>query len=96
MGSIVLTGLVTNGENEYSGRMGNYSIEELVEIFNHEQPKQVWMSVRGRFLVALREAFLKSNFDCSSFISETGMSLDFPVVIHKDTVIQVKDTTSSS
>ena len=89
MGSIVLTGLIADGKNEFRGRMGGYSISELVEIFNTEQPKQVWISVRGRYLVALREAFLKTGYDCSSFISDTGMSLDYPVEISGRSVKQV-------
>ena len=89
MGSIVLTGLIADGENEYRVQMGQKSISELVEIFNIEQPKQVWISVRGRFLVSLREAFLKTRYDCSSFISNTGMSLDYPVEISGCNVIQI-------
>ena len=88
MGSIVLTGHIAERENEFSEIMGNYSISELVEIFNIEQPKQVWMNVRGRYLVALREAFLKSNYDCTSFISETGMSLDSQIRIVDGAVIR--------
>jgi len=91
MGSIVLTGLIAEGENEFRKRMANYSIDKLVGIFNYEQPKQVWISVRGRYLVALREAFLKSNYDCKTFISETGMSLDYPVRISGDCVIQISE-----
>ena len=89
MGSIVLTGIVAEGENEFRKRMRNYSINKLVEIFNFEQPKQVWIGVRGRYLVALREALLKSDYDCKSFISETGMSLDHPVRISGDCVLQI-------
>jgi len=89
MGSIVLTGLIAEGENEFRKRMAHYSIDKLVGIFNFEQPKQVWIGVRGRYLVALREAFLKSDYDCRSFISETGMSLDHPVRISGDSVIQI-------
>ena len=89
MGWMVLTGIIDEVENEFKERMGNYSIDELVEIYNIEQPKQVWISVRSRYLVALREAFLKSNYDCSAFISETGMSLDHPVKISGDCVIQI-------
>ena len=92
MGSITLTGLIAEGENEFRERMGNYSIDELVEIFNYEQPKQVWVSARGRYLVALREAFLASNYDCSTFISETGMSLDYPVIKSSDCVTQISET----
>ena len=92
MGSIVLTGLIAEGQNEFRERMVNYSIDDLVEIFNLEQPKQVWVSVRGRYLVALREAFLKSRYDCTTFISETGMSLDYPVIISDGCIIQVTET----
>jgi len=94
MGSMFLTGYVAEGENEFTRKMEGYSINELVEIFNFEQPKQVWMSVRGRYLVALRKAFLKSNYDCSTFITKTGMSLDCPVTILGDNVIQVSKKTS--
>ena len=89
MGSIVLTGLIADDENEFRERMGKYSISELVEIFNIEQPKQVWISVRGRYLVALREAFLETDYDCSTFISDAGMSLDYPVEISDQSVSQV-------
>ena len=92
MGSIILTGLIAERANEFRERMRKYSINELVETFNFEQPKQVWISVRGRYLVALREAFLKSNYDCSSFISETGMSLDYPIMISGDCVVQISET----
>ena len=85
----MLTGLIADGENEYRVPMGQKSIAELVEIFNIEQQKQVWISVRGRFLVALRETFLKTRYDCSSFISDTGMSLDYPVEISGCNVIQI-------
>ena len=40
MGSIVLTGLIAEGQNEFRERMVNYSIDDLLEIFNLEQPKQ--------------------------------------------------------
>ncbi len=93
MGSIVLTGLIAEGENEYRESMGKYPISKLVEIFNNEQPKQVWISVRGRFLVALREAFLETDYDCSSFISDTGMSLDNPIEISDQSVKQVAKNT---
>ena len=91
MGSILLTGLHEVRVNEFEERMLSYSIDELVNIFNFEQPKQVWINVRGRYLAALREAFLKSSYDCSSFISETGMSLDYPVAISDNRIIQIAD-----
>ena len=91
MGSIVLTDIVAVRKNEYREEMGNLSIEELIEIFNIEQPKQVMISVRARYLVALREAFLKSNYDCRTFISRTGMSLDYPVKISGDCVVQISE-----
>ena len=91
MGSIVLTDVIAAGKNEYREKMGNLSIEELIEIFNIEQPKQVMIGVRARYLVALREAFLRSNYDCRAFISKTGMSLDYPLKISCDFVIQISE-----
>ena len=94
MGSMLLTGLIAEGENEFRERMAEHSILKLVEIFNIEQPKQVWISVRGRFLVALRESFLRTGYDCSSFISETGMSLDCPVWVSGSSVVQIQENKS--
>ena len=94
MGSMLLTGLIAEGENEFRERMAEHSIQKLVEIFNIEQPKQVWISVRGRFLVALRESFLRTDYDCSSFISETSMSLDHPVEISGSSVVQILENKS--
>ena len=91
MGSIVLRDVIASRKNKYREKMGNLSIKELVEIFNIEQPKQVMISIRARYLVALREAFLRSNYDCSAFISKTGMSLDYPIKISGDCVIQISE-----
>ena len=85
MGSVVMIGVELGCE--YRQRLENYSIDELVESYNREQPIQTWVSARGRYLIALREAFLNTGFDCSSFISETGMSLDFQVKIDGDKII---------
>ena len=84
MGSVVMIGVELGCE--YRQRLANYGIEELVESYNREQPIQTWVGARG-YLIALREAFLNTGFDCSSFISETGMSLDFQVKIDGDKII---------
>ena len=87
MGSMVMIGVELGCE--YRQRLANYCIEELVESFNREQPIQAWVSARGRYLIALREAFLNTGFDCSTFISESGMSLDYPIEISDQSIVQV-------
>ena len=47
------------------------------------------LRARGRYLIALREAFLNTGFECSTFISESGMSLDYTVEISGQSVVQV-------
>ena len=87
MGSVDMIGVELGCE--YRQRLANYCIEELVESFNREQPIQTWASARGRYLIALREAFVNTGFDCSTFISGTGMSLDYPIKISGQSVVQV-------
>ena len=78
-------------KKEYTERLANKTIEELVDDFNSDQPSQGWVTARGYFLAALRQAFLNSEIDCSSFISEEGMSLRHPIRLEGNTIFQVKD-----
>jgi len=87
MGSLAVIGVELGCE--YRQRLADYSIEDLVESFNREQPIKTFVRARGRYLTALREAFLNTGFDCSTFISESGMSLDFTVEISGQSVVQV-------
>ena len=87
MGSVVMIGVELGCE--YRQRLANYCIEELVESFNREQPIKTFVRARGRYLIALREAFLNTGFECSTFISESGMSLDYTVEISGQSVVQV-------
>jgi len=79
-------------ENEDTKRFAKYSIEELIHAFNTDQPKKGWVGARGRFLGALRQAFLDTEIDCSNFISEGGMSLQYPIKIEDNIIIQIKDS----
>ena len=78
-------------ENEYTARFANYSVEELVDAFNSDQPSKGWVNARGRFLSALRQAFLHTDIDCTSFISEEGMSLNFPIRLDGKIIFQIKE-----
>ena len=73
--------------NEFRERFSGYSIEELVECYNSEQPKKVWITARMYYLIALKKAFLESGYDCSSFILESRMLFDFQVKIDGDKII---------
>ena len=91
MGGIRIVDSEQEYENEYTARFADDSIEELVQTFNSDQPSQGWVSARGRFLGALRQAFLDTDIDCNSFISEEGMSLDYPIRLEGNIIFQVKE-----
>lgn len=91
MGGIRIVDSEQEYENEYTARFANYSVEKLVDLFNSDQPSQGWVSARGRFLAALRQAFLDTDIDCTSFISEEGMSLDYPIRLEGKIIFQVKE-----
>ena len=91
MGSIRMINSNRRIEKEDTERFAKYSIKELVHAFNRDQPCTGWVGARGRFLSALRQAFLDTEIDCSSFISEGGMSLQYPIMLEDNIIIQVKD-----
>jgi hypothetical protein len=91
MGGIRIVDSNQEIENEYTARLADDSIEDLVSSFNHDQPSTAWVGARGRFLAALRQAFLDTEIDCSSFISEEGMSLEYPIRLEENIIFQVKD-----
>lgn len=81
----------SRGENRYTSLFTDYTIEQLVESYNEDQLKPPTANpARMQFLSALREAFLNTDFDTSSFISEHGMSMSFQIAIENDKIIQVK------
>ena len=81
----------SSGENQYKSTFSDYSFEQLVESYNEDQLKPPTANpARMQFLSALREAFLNTDFDTSSFISEHGMSISFQISIENDKIIQVK------
>jgi len=91
MGGIRIVDSNNEIKNEYTAKLADCSIEVLVSDFNRDQPSTAWVSARGRFLAALRQAFLDSEVDCSSFISEKGMSLQHQIRLEENIIFQVKD-----
>jgi hypothetical protein len=52
MGGIINTGFEDKQTNEFVERFADKTIEQLISLFNEEQPKKGWVSARGRFLSA--------------------------------------------
>jgi hypothetical protein len=97
MSGIILTGPgLPDDENDFTARFVGKTAEQLIEIFNRERKKQGWVSARGRFLVALRSAFQATMLDCSTFISEDGMSLSHPICLQGEAVVSVLDNADSA
>ena len=67
--------------DEYGFRGGfrNASVETLIADHNSGICCRGWVSARGHYLAALREALLATGLDCSAFIDDDGMSMDVPV-----------------
>ena len=59
MGSMISINDEDNIENElykkFRERFSGYSIEKLVECYNIEQPKQVWISARNVLFDSIKE-----------------------------------------
>ena len=87
MGGIRL--IDSSGENPYTSQVSSYTIEQLIDSFNEDQLKKPTSNpVRMQFLSALREAFLNTDLDTSSFISGGGMSMSYQIMLDGKKIIQ--------
>ena len=62
-------------QNEFTGRFRDSSIEELITTFNREVGIPSFIAARGRYLIAMREEFLRRDYDVSAFIDERTICL---------------------
>ena len=77
-------------DNPYEAIFSNYTIEQLVESFNEDQLKESTVNyARQQFWTALRDAFLKTNFDTSSFIMNNSMSMSHQIAIDNEKIIKL-------
>jgi len=65
------------------------SVDELVDRVNKEVRNPGWTSSRAEYLKALREALLRSGYDCSAFVSSDSLSLARKVKVEGDRIIPV-------
>ena len=56
-------------------RFRESTVDQLIDSFNRDVGVPGWVAARGFFLIALQDALLATDLDCSSFISRDGMSL---------------------
>ena len=80
----------SSSENRYTSKFSSYTIEQLIDSFNEDQLKPPTSNTaRMQFLSALREAFLNTDFDTSSFISGGGMSMSHQIALYGKKIILV-------
>ena len=76
--------------NPYESTFSNYTIEQLVESFNEDQLKPPTVNyARQQFRAALRDAFLKTDFDTSSFLTKNSMSMSHQIAIDNGKIIKL-------
>jgi hypothetical protein len=63
-------------EYGFRQRFRERSVEDLIAAFNSGVGSCAWVSARGAYLVALRDALLATGLDCTSFISDSAMAMD--------------------
>lgn len=64
-----------NDKYGFRERFRTCSVDELIAAFNGDVGNPGWVTARMVYLVALRDALLATGLDCSSFISDDGMSM---------------------
>ena len=77
-------------DNTFREQFRNASPQQLVDALNREVGNAGWVTARGFYLTALREAFLATGLDCSGFINDGGMRLT-TVRLDGDTVVPLAD-----
>ena len=83
---------VMNGirNNPYGPTFSNWTIEQLVESFNEDQLKPPTVNyARQQFRAALMDAFLKTEFDKSSFLTDNSMSMSHQIAIDNGKIIKL-------
>ena len=66
-------------------------VEELIAAYNSGVGSTAWVRARCEYLFALREALLATGLDCSSFISDDGMSIDVRVELKGRQIVPIED-----
>ena len=77
-------------DNTFREQFRNASPQQLADALNREVGNAGWVTARGFYLTALREAFLATGLDCSGFINDGGMRLT-TVRLDGDTVVPLAD-----
>ena len=76
--------------NKFEGVLEGKDINELIEIFNHEQGVNVASNARFKFLNELDKAFRDSEFDCTAImISVQGLSFRYPIILDGQRIVQI-------
>jgi hypothetical protein len=78
-------------EYGYRARFRDAAVEELIAAFNHDVGNPGWVRARMHFLGALREAFLATGLDCSSFVDAGSMSLRRRIRHEGDRIVLVAE-----
>ncbi len=79
-------------KNEYIEQLQKLSDEKLVERFNSDVGNPGWVAARGRFLEAMREEFIRRDFDTSEIIMDGGMSMKYKVrLVIKKKLSKIKE-----
>jgi hypothetical protein len=79
--------------DEYGFRAGfrHARVGALIAAYNSEVGSRAWVRARGEYLIALREALLATRLDCSSFISDDGMSMNVAVQRKGRKILPIED-----
>ncbi len=76
-------------EYGYRARFRTDSVDELIASFNSGVGCHAWVHARGVYLVALRDALLATDLDCSRFISDKSMNMDRLIERQGDAIVPV-------
>lgn len=75
----------------FRARFRHAPVKKLIAAYNSGVGSTAWVRARGEYLFALREALLATGLDCSSFISDDGMSMNVPVKLKGRRIVPIEN-----
>ena len=80
---------------DFSDRFADAPIERLIGALNAQVGNAGWVRAKQQMLAVLYREFLRKDVDCSSFINGRMMSLEYPIALQGNRIVQLKPTSEA-
>lgn len=86
---------LTQKRQEFFENFDTISDDEIIEKYNREVDCKGWASIRGAYLMAMRDQFIKRGFDYSAIGNKEGLKLNQKVRLEDKQIVVIVDETNT-